>query len=476
MNTSQRREDLLVDEQEQHHRQPDVVLIQPPAQRLPAFRPETYKFNLDDLKTTYQAQHSTWRRQALKWVFSIATLGLGALYLWATTIIVRDGEVAMRRDGRGKMVLLPPGRHSNLPWEAYEREKLTLRSENPVISLTAVPQHAAMPQNLGRSRLAVPVSENFIRLGPKTIFTVKTGYVAKTYRRGELVVFPQGQYCLEDAAHEVNKEDAFISIQEETKVLEPVSALTKNNVPLKIQADVRFKIKDAELAVTMVDGIEKTIFELAKINISQVVNHHDLSEFVPVTADPSVHVEGEDATSNTEELGIEDRNIEQTDNKGLSKILLELTRNLTEQFNSRGIELLSISTTSWYIDDAGLAHELGQVALIQAKARSTLLAAKQAKKVKEIEAEADANATRERANGQAGAVKAMGAAYLEVAQSMSNNPVAARMFQTNQQGEWFKEGRHTFFANVGTSASNLTPTLTIPAARGRSLSLGNAEN
>lgn len=47
------------------------------------------------------------------------TLGLGGLYLWATTRVIKEGEVGLRQTASGKMVLLPPGRHSNFPWESY---------------------------------------------------------------------------------------------------------------------------------------------------------------------------------------------------------------------------------------------------------------------------------------------------------------------------------------------------------------------
>lgn len=405
-----------------------------PATPRPAFDFSRYRFNLETLKQTYKATYSTRWRELGKWIFSIATFGLGGLYLWATTLIVKEGEIAMRRNARGEMILLPPGRHSNFPWESYVRAK-------PAPRPSPAPQGVVTSDRPGEEtdfwgRWTVPISENFIQFGPKTIFTVKTGQVAKTYLHGELAVFPEGQYCLEDSAHVVNKHDAFISVQEETKVLPEVTALTKNNVTLKIQADVRYKIVDPVLAITTVDDIEKTISELAKVNIARVVNHHDLSEFTPVTADPS----------NTSNVDREDAS--EDDNTGLSRILNELTRQLTAQFRSRGIELISISTTSWCIDDAALAHELGQVAAIQARARSSLLSAQQEKQIQETKAIADANATRTRAEGQADAVKKLGASFLEVAQSMNGDPMAAQLFQMELQKAWFANNPHVFF-NIG---------------------------
>lgn len=455
MNTSQRRETVLQSTAPQH----ELLSFLTP-----------YRFKLADLKINYKTSHSTWRREVFKYVFSIATFGLGSLYLWATTLVVKEGEVAMRRNARGEMILLPPGRHSNFPWEAYVPEKLApqSRSVTPTGAQTLLRQRGLSAdrslQNFGWARYIVPVSENFIRFGSNTIFTVKTGYVAKTYRNGELVVFPAGQYRLEDAAHVVHKEDAFISVQEETKTLPAVSALTKNNVPLKIQADVRYQIEDPQLAITKVDDIENTIFEIAKINISQVVSHHDLSEFVPVMADPSEHV-GENGSHDAETvLDTREADSDTGNDIGESSVLAELTRKITAQLKNMGIKLLSISTTGRTIDDPALAHELGQVAVIQAKARSTMLAAEQAKQVKEIEAEAEANAMRARAEGQADAAKVISAAFNESAEVMKNNPAAGQFFQMDQQKGWFANNPHILFSIGGGQAT--MPPIMLPSVTG----------
>ncbi len=475
MNATQHREtDLLSTAQQQELFDTSSSLNQQPGPD-PL---EAYRFNLADLKTNYKTNHSTWRREAFKYAFSTATFGLGALYLWATTLVVKEGEVAMRRNARGEMILLPPGRHSNFPWEAYVRENSapSFRSVNSTAAGTVrVQRDLYMEQSLQNfilGRYTVPVSENFIRFGPNTIFTVKTGYIAKTYRNGELVVFPAGQYRLEDAAHVVNREDAFISVQEETKTLPAVSALTKNNVPLKIQADVRYQIEDPQLAITLVDDIENTIFEIAKINISQVVSHHDLSEFVPVMADPSAH--GEERCVNQDEMDscTGDSSVELGDDRGDGSVLAELTRKITEQLKKMGIKLLSISTTGRTIDDPDLAHELGQVAVIQAKARSTMLAAEQAKKVKQIEAEAEAIAMRARAKGQADAVKEIGAAFLESADSMKENPTAAQFFLMDLQKSWFAGNPNLLF-NIG---GGNQATMPIMLSSGTGFGMGRADN
>ncbi|MCH9689902.1 MAG: hypothetical protein K0U10_04540, partial [Gammaproteobacteria bacterium] len=69
-----------------------------------------------DLKKIHQEYNNAQGfREAYKWIFGISTFGLGALYLWLTTVVIKEGEVGLRSNARGEMILLPPGRHSNLP-------------------------------------------------------------------------------------------------------------------------------------------------------------------------------------------------------------------------------------------------------------------------------------------------------------------------------------------------------------------------
>ena len=383
-----------------------------------------YTFDLATIKSEYKANHSTWIREAAKWVFGIGTFGIGALYLWATTSIIKEGQIGLRRNARGELILLPPGRHSNFPWETYE----------------------VQPQSL---------SGNCLKLGPYKIITVQTGYVAKTLRCGVLEILQAGQHILKDANHTFNEKDGFVSIKEETKTLKPVKALTSNGVVLEIKADVRYQIEDPLLAITKVDEIENTIFEIAKINIAQVVSHHSLSEFVPVTMSETAIVrqrEDEDFVEEQHHAVDEESTVPR---KGLSKVLRELMDDITAQFKQRGIKLLNIGITSWDYEDKALGHEVGQGAVLEAQVRSRIMAANQAAKVKGIEATADSNAQRTIAEGKAAAIETVGKAYRELADSMNDNPIAFQLYQTQQQVQMLAHGNnpHIIF-QVGDSKLN----------------------
>ena len=389
-----------------------------------------YRFKLATLKQDYKANHATWIREASKWAFAIGTFGLGSLYLWATTSIIKEGQVGLRRNARGELILLPPGRHSNFPWETYETP----------------------PQSL---------SGNFLKLGPYKIITVQTGYVAKTFRNGILEILGAGQHLLPDAAHVFNEKDGFVSIKEETKTLKPVTALTSDNIALEIKADVRYQIEDPTLAITKVDEIENTIFEIAKFNIAQVVSHHSLAEFVPVTMREKIAAENAEELEQSDEEGnaVEELLLPR---KGLSTVLEELMADITAQFKRMGIKLLNIGITSWDYQDKVLAHELGQGAVLEAQVRSRILAADQAAKVRGIEATAESNAQRTIAEGRADAIKTVGDAYIELAGSMKDNPAAFQMWQTQQQVQMLAHGNnpHIIFQVGGDKSTS--PQLNMP--------------
>lgn len=399
-----------------------------------------YQFNLTAIKHHYKRQHSTWKRELGKWAFAIGTFGLGALYLWATTQIVKEGEIGLRRDSQGNLILLPPGRHSNFPWESYASE----------------------PKSLAQS---------LIELGPYKIITVHTGFVAKTYCNGNLEILPAGQYLISNASHTIDKEDVFVSVKEETKSLDEIIALTSDNIELKIKADVRYQIDDPELLISRVRAIEKTIFEIAKLNIAQVVNHHSLAEFVPTTVNADIPMDDETFPEREEDVLIRSSSHMQDDNqdiqlpaKGLSNILQELTRGIRKQFEAKGIKLLNIGITTWDYVNQDLASKLGEGAVIQSQIRSKIMAAKQAAKVKAIEADAEAQALKRIAEGKADSIAAIGNAHVDLAEAMKANPSAALLYQWQKQVEMLQYSTHpNLFFNMGMGGNNGDrPLMTIP--------------
>ena len=325
--------------------------------------------DMNAIQSEYQANKG--QREWGKWLFAVATFGLGGLYLWGTTIIIPEGMIGLRQSATGKMVLLPPGRHSIFPWESY-----------PVA-----------PQSL---------SERTIILGPYKIITVQTGFIAKTFKNGVLEILSEGQHLISDAAHIFNPRDGYISVKQETKKLHEVIASTSDNVSLIMHADVRYKIIDPARAIANIDDIETSIKEIAEISISQIVGHHSLADFSPATT--AISFDPSEITH------------------GIIEVIHELNKRVSEQLLQLGIQLINIGITSWNISDPLLAHELAQGAVVKSQAVSKLIAAKNAAEVRSIESVAESNAIVMLAQATAEASQLRGQALKQVAEALENSP------------------------------------------------------
>lgn len=348
-------------------------------------------------------------RELYKWLFSVGTGGLGAAYLWATTVVIQEGEIGLRKTATGKMVLLPPGRHSNFPWESYPVDPVSL-------------------------------SKKIIKMGPYKIITVDTGYMGKTYNNGTLEILDVGQHVIEDASHSF---DGFISTKMETKKLHAVTASTSDNVGLTLYADVRYQIENPKQAITQINDIEDSIKEIAEISISQIVSHHCLSDFAPAMS--------------TAHLGNE------RENNGIGDVVKELTDKIMTQLAELGIKLINIGLTSWQINDKGLAHELAQGAVIKSQASSQLMAAQNAAKVKEIQTEAESNAIINRASAEAKAIEAKGNAFKQVAEALKDNPAGQDFYSQSQQCEMVSHAKHAnLFFNVKQNSIPVIATIPTP--------------
>lgn len=364
------------------------------------------QLNMSEIQQQYEKSRG-WR-EVKKWAFAIGTLGFGALYLWSTTSIIKKGEIGLRRNSRGEMILLPPGRHSNFPWETYPVE----------------------PQSLSKKE---------IHLGPYKIISVETGYIAKTFNRGKLEILQEGQHLLDDASHVF---DSFVPVKQETKKLEAVTAYTSDNVGLTLHADVRYQIENPEVAIRQIDDIDNSIKEIAEISISQIVSHHNLADFAPVTSVGGDH------------------------SHGISEVITELTNKITEQLRLLGIKLLNIGITSWSINDKDLAHELAQGAVIQSQAQSKMLSAEREAEVKGILTKAEADARLVLAQSEAEAIKLKGAAIKALTEAFGDNVGAQEIYARSQQIELVRgtNNPNLFFSQslIGGNGTAQLPQLTVP--------------
>ncbi len=372
------------------------------------------KFDLESIKQNYN--QSKGRREAAKWLFGIATFGLGGLYLWATTTVIKDGEIGLRSNARGEMILLPPGRHSNFPWESYP----------------------CKPQSL---------SKDNIQLDRYKIITVSTGQVAQTSNHGKLEILTEGQYLITDPSHVFH---GFVSTKQETKKLHAVVASTSDNVGLTLQADVRYQIEQPEMALGCIHDIEASIIERAEMTIAKIVGSHKLADFAPTATNvASTIAEGDEPAH------------------GLTKILAEIMKTLTANLNEIGISLLSLGVTSWRINDESLAHQLAQGAVIQSQTASEMLTAQRDADILAIKSQAEANAIKTRANADAEAIELTGEAHKKVAESFRDNPMALQVYQAAQAAQLVKYANnpHLFLTTGG--GHSQAPVVTLPVEHQR---------
>ena len=366
-------------------------------------------FDMQAIELEYKTSRSK-HRELGKWLFAIGTFGLGGLYLWASTKIVAEGEIGLRQTANGKMQLLPPGRHSNFPWESYR----------------------VSPQSLARK---------VIEMGPYKIITVDTGFVAETYNKGIVSILEAGQHLISDASHTFK---SMIPVKQETKKLHEITAATSDNVALTMYADVRYQITEPRKAVAQIDDIETSIKEIAEISIAQIVSHHNLADFAPATSCAN-QTNGDEKSP-------------------FVRLLSDLNTTIKHQLAKLGITLINIGITSWKINDAALAHELGQGAVVKSQTQSKLVAADNAAKVRAIEITAESNAIIQRAEAESRGIKLKAAAYKEVGSSFQDNVIAQNIYQLWQQSEMVAHAKNAnlFFSQSPTERQAVQLVATVP--------------
>jgi len=332
------------------------------------------KFDIEQIKNKYIEEQSS-SREIMKYVFSILTLGIGALWLKATTKVIKEGQIGLREDSRGNMILLPSGRHSNFPWESYATS-------------------------------AKDLSKNHISMGPYSIITVESGYVAKTLNNGKLEILAEGQHLLQSASHVFCE---FISVKQETKRLEEVQAYTNDNVGITMHADVRYQISNPHEAITKIDDIEESIKQISEMQLSSVIGHHNLQELIP-------------AAKGLSSERSDKRDMQNQNEHGLSEVVTELMKTIGKHLNTLGIDLINIGIKSWEINDKALSHELGQGAVIQSQTASKMLTAKSDAEIMNIDADARAKAKITEAKS-----------ILKSGELLENSPVAINLAELDAQ-------------------------------------------
>eukprot|EP00325_Prymnesiales_sp_UTEX-LB-985_P003114 CAMPEP_0174695802 /NCGR_PEP_ID=MMETSP1094-20130205/2086_1 /TAXON_ID=156173 /ORGANISM="Chrysochromulina brevifilum, Strain UTEX LB 985" /LENGTH=558 /DNA_ID=CAMNT_0015892383 /DNA_START=87 /DNA_END=1763 /DNA_ORIENTATION=+ len=134
-----------------------------------------------------------------------------------TICIVEQGFIGYAIDN-GQPVLLPPGIHV---WTSESRKFIR----------------------------QVALNDHKIELGPYTLVTVDEGYAAITQNNGKQCVLPGGHTHL--LAHKNWKFEKFITLKIQTDDLAAIEATSADNINMKVNSTVNWRITDVEVAATM---------------------------------------------------------------------------------------------------------------------------------------------------------------------------------------------------------------------------------
>jgi len=353
-----------------------------------------FRFHLDELSESYKRDRPLWRSFA-KGLIGVTLIG--GLALWGATQIVPDGHVALRKTGVGRYRLLPPGRYSNLPGEEFIGEPLSL-------------------------------AHHKISLGSINIITVKQGQVGISYLSGKLIILPTGQHILTEAYHTF---DRFVSLKRETMRLDDIYVNTRDNVAIKLQPDVVYKIEDPLLAVNGIDDIEQTILDTATMTMSKVIGSHKLHDIMTVTGGS---------------LNKKQKKVEDLAQHSMSELIYELEESLSHQLSTFGVHLIAIGIRGYDIVDKQLSAQLAQSAVIQANINAQLQSAENEARVIQIQAEAKKQASIKQAEGEAESATVKAQGIFDAAIIIGQSEVAVQMTYNTQRTEMVsKSHKSTLF-------------------------------
>lgn len=306
----------------------------------------------------------------------------------------------------------------------------------------------------GMLDLTQPVND----LGVMKLIRVETGFVGYAYRRGELVILKPGLHVIVPP----DRFGAILSTQQQTLGLPEGVHESSDYVPLKIRADVFYRIVDPKKALTNVRDVTKQIRETAVSTLAGIIRSSTLNEIANSAKVTHARAKGDGKQMATAEEApsappffqhVHDKFME-----GLHDYMLD----------GWGIELHNIRIESLKINDPGLARNVSQQAIqvsqqdarfrmLQKQAEITQVEADNRKmqRLKEMEAEsaaieakatAQANALVTKADAEAKAIvtkakaestarELMGAGEKKYADSVGSSKLGAELAKLKVQAD-----------------------------------------
>ncbi|KAL1498738.1 hypothetical protein AB1Y20_014048 [Prymnesium parvum] len=310
-----------------------------------------------------------------------------------TIVIVEQGYLGYAMDN-GQPVLLPPGIH------VWTSESLEYKQ-------------------------SVGLDNHVVALGPMTLVTVDEGYAADN---GKQRVLPGGNTHL--LRHKNHRFEKFISLKIQTDNLQKIEATSADNINMKVDSTVNWRIFDAEVAATMaaetmaVSGkfsdVAADITKLRNDVLKQALA--SLAAFIgSVNYSESFHMSAAAAGTSVKTVaGVLVKSEEQQEvkkfvdnpmyNEQKMSSSVEHANRVTRTY---GVEIISINIISAMPSDAKLTMSLASGAVAAAEALQAETAARGKANAVRIAAEASAQQARIEAQGQAEAQLARSRAISE---------------------------------------------------------------
>merc|ERR1711934_203282 len=392
---------------------------------------------------------------------------------------VASGHIRLADDGSGNYLLFGSGVHFVCDmFVKVQREDVPLTQElilwGDRTIVTVKQGHIGYAEDMGQPVLLPPglhewksstlkfhhhvdLNNTMIKLGPFTVMTVDEGYSAITQNNGTQVVLPGG------ATHLLNhrnwKFEKFMTEKIQTDKLLTIYATSADNVMMETEATVVWRVTDVQAAARMSAETMRSggadIISAADADIHKLRNDvlqqatASLAAFIgEIRYSDSFHI----SASGSSTLGAPQPPVP-SDCTGYSPIF-DATRMNTavETANSvtttYGVTILSINIIAANPGDKALQVALAKGAVASAEAEQAETVARGEAKAAQIRAEGDATAERIRAEGARAA-----------AEMLTQSDVAVELAKIAKTGECL-HGKSTFF--FGSDPATLGSVLTNP--------------
>jgi len=368
-----------------------------------------------DVKHNYEEYKKG--RESKKVLFSLFTLGFGALYLWARTRIVPQGTVGVRVSRDGQYIVLPSGRHSNLPGEEWRsnqnlaQDEVTLGAKRIVTikdgfrgesykqgRLVVLPPGRHLLDSQHILSKTVSTGDDIIDLGPKKIVTVKAGQVGICYHKGVLNILKEGR-------HEVTLPDevwkGYMSLRQEVIELPSLEIKTTDNINVTCHAVLNYKIVDPIKAITCVDNLEASLTQLAEVALSAILRRFSFRDLSPVPGEEEEEAE-EETTKKEKGKGKSRMRAAHFASKMQAKMHDEIHADFEKIVEGWGVEIIgSVQLKTVVPSDDRLRMAIAEMAINTAKADAQRRQAEFERQVRNTQAQADKEASILKAEGKA---------------------------------------------------------------------------